>query len=360
MNKLGQTQDQATTFNHAAFNEETFRGDYSFRNSAKGIQRFPFPFEQDHYMYSVNIEPHQPGQPGAITEHAFDIDEHYVAECEDKRLTLEQDSQRYAALPHMMDAQWDFLELTMESLAQDYPQYFSLLKDGERWTWHNSVLGINDSFIFGDASTLPMEPFEYMGRQTQGDFVLLDQREGTLFADAGFITSQADWSLAFDIGMSWHEWHGPVPQVDKMGIMDRALKFLMSLQQGKPVRRLNWTMTVNPRLDTSPEHYPEWGPDRLTLTADNAGEKAHLRVELQAMFRLPRSNAILFSIRCYLLSLEDMATQPKWIKRFHRVIRDLHPDLLEYKGIKVYLEPLLQWLARHDDGAELSLGTQPT
>ncbi|MCB5191219.1 DUF3445 domain-containing protein [Methylobacillus arboreus] len=345
--------------NNLAYKHETFRDDYTYRNSPDAIRRFPFPFAEDHYMYSVNIEQHQPGAKGSIVEHAFDIDEHYVSECEDKLITLGQDKGRYAALPHMMDAQWDFLELSMESLSRDYPHLFTLTKDGERWTWRNGPLGIEDSFVFGDAATLPLEPFEYMGRQVQGDFVLLDQREGTLFADAGFITSQADWSLAFDVGMSWHEWHGPVPQVEKMGIMDRALKFLMSLQQGNPVRRLNWTMTINPRLDTSPEHFPEWGPDKLKVTAQNAGEKAHLRVELQTMFRLPRSNAILFSIRCYLISLEELATYPRWAKRFHRVLRDLHPDLLEYKGIKVYHEAVLAWLSQHDDGAELALGAHP-
>ena len=32
---------------------------------------------------------------------------------------------------------------------------------------------------------------------------------------------------------------------------------LNAASQGQPVRRLNWTMTVNPRLDTSPETFPE-------------------------------------------------------------------------------------------------------
>lgn len=342
-----------------AFKQETFRDDYSYRNSPRAIQRFPFPFDKDEYMYSVNIEPHLPGKPGSVNEFAFDIDEHYVAECADKAITLQQDPRRYVALPHMMDAQWDFLELTMQSLAADYPEHFSLHKTGDRWTWHNRPLQTETSFIFGDAGSLDMDPFEFMGRQVQGDFVLLDQREGTLFADAGFITSQADWSLAFNAGMSWHEWHGPVPQVTKLGVMDRALKYLMSLQLGNPVRRLNWTMTINPRLDTSPESYPAWGGDRNTVTAANAGDKVHLRVELQALFRLPRSNAVLFSIRCYLISLQELATYPRWASRMHRVLRDLHPDLVEYKGITKYQQAALAWLASHDHGGELGLGTHP-
>lgn len=263
-----------------AFAQESFRDDYTFKNSPEAIRRFPLPFPQDSYMYSVNMEPHVPGPVGSVYEHAFDIDEHYVAECRDRAITLARDPGRCASLPHMIEAEWDTLELLMTSLAADYPEHFALLRDGNRWVWTNRPLGLRQDFIFGDASTLPQGPLEYITRQVQGDFVVLDQREGTLFADAAMVTSQADWSLTFDVGMSFHQWHAPVPLAHDMGVFDRALKYLMMLQQGRPVRRLNWTMTVNPRLDTSPETYPEWGTDRASVTPDNVGKKVHLRVEL--------------------------------------------------------------------------------
>ncbi|WP_457825574.1 heme-dependent oxidative N-demethylase subunit alpha family protein, partial [Staphylococcus aureus] len=60
----------------------------------------------------------------------------------------------------MMAAQWDTLELIMESLAQDYPQDFELFRDGDRWTWINRPLNIEQRFVFGDVRTLPCEPFE--------------------------------------------------------------------------------------------------------------------------------------------------------------------------------------------------------
>lgn len=342
-----------------AFKQETFRDDYTYSNSPLGIKRFPFPFAEDEYMYSVNIEPHGKGKEGSVFEFALDVDEHYVAECIDKKITLEQDPGRYESLPHMMDAQWDFLELSMESLARDYPELFSLKKNGLQWTWENKPLGIKDTFTFGNATTLAMDPFEYMGRQAQGDFVLLDQRDETLYADAGFVTTQADWSLAFNVGMSWKEWHGPVPRVTELGVMDRALKYLLNLQLGSPVRRLNWTMTINPRLDTSPESYPRWGGDRNTVNADNVGDLVHLRVELQSLFRLPRSNAIMFGVRCYLISLNEIATYPRWAKRLHRVLKGLHPDLVEYKGMTKFHPTVVNWLANFDDGEILELGTQP-
>ncbi len=338
---------------------ETFREDFSVRNSDEAILRFPFPFHEDTYMYAVNIEPHVRGGPTAAYDAVFDLDEHYIGECEDRALVLIEDPARCQVLPHMMDAEWDTLELLMESLAADYPSLFSLMRDGDAWRWVNHPLGIDQSFTFGDVDTLPYSPFEYITRQVQGDFTIQDQRDDNLFMDGGMVTSQADWSLNFDLGMSFHEWHGPVPVAHEIGVFDRALKYLLRLQYGKPVRRLNWTLTVNPRLDTSPENYPLWGPDKATVTPENVGAKMCLRVELQTLTRLPRSNAILFGIRGYLIRLEELARVVKWRKRLHRVLRDLHPDIADYKGMARYRQTIVDYLAPFDDGAVLSVGTQP-
>ena len=253
---------------------ESFREDFRYANSEAAILRFPFPFAEDNYMYSVNIEPHLRGGPTDAFRAAFDVDEHYIAECRERAMVLKQDPNRCIVLPHMMAAQWDTLELIMESFAQDYPEDFQLLRNGEQWTWINRPLGIRDSFVFGDPATLHCGPLEYIARQAQGDFTLQDQRDNNLFVDGGMVTTQADWSLEFDVGMTFHEWHGPVPLAHELKVFDRALQYLMRLQYGKPVRRLNWTMTVNPRLDTSPENYPIWGPDRTTITPENVGSSS--------------------------------------------------------------------------------------
>lgn len=342
-----------------AFKNETFRDDFTFSNSPEAIRRFPFPFHEDKYMYSVNIEPHVPGPKGTVYEFPIDIDEHYVSEMRDRALVLAADPGRCQALPHMMTAQWDMLELLMTSMARDYPEHFSLAQDGDRWHWINRPLGIEQTFTFGDAATLPYEPMEYIGRQCQGDFSIQDQRDGQLWMDAGIITTQADWSLDFDIGMNFFEWHGPVPLAHQAGVFERALKFLLNMQVGHPVRRLNWTMTINPRLDTSPENYHKWGIDRTTVTPENVGDKVHLRVELQGLWRLPRSNAILFSIRCYLIKMQELVTVPKWGRRLPRVLATLPPEIADYKGLSRYREMTIDWLKKYDDGAPTSPGGGP-
>jgi hypothetical protein len=342
--------------------DETFRGDYSYRNSEAAILRYPFPFPDDQYMYSVNMEPHQPKGASAAYEHGFDVDEHYIAECRDKAITLARDPGRCQVLPHMMMAEWDTLELLMDSLSADYPEHFSLSKTspdfGASWTWINRPLGLEQTFVFGDAATLPCGPFEYITRQAQGDFAICDQRDDNLYLDAGMVTSQADWSLDFNVGMSFMQWHGPVPLAHQAGVFERALKYLLLIRQGQPVRRLNWTMTVNPRLDTSPETFPEWGPDRASLTPENIGRKLHLRVELQTLWRLPRSNALLFPIRCYLASLDELVRVPKWGTRLSRVLSTLPQTLADYKGLSRFLPTAVAYLAPFDNGGEIAKGTE--
>ena len=44
------------------FKDETFRDDYTFKNSEWAVKRFPFPFHEDSYMYSVNMEQHKGDQ----------------------------------------------------------------------------------------------------------------------------------------------------------------------------------------------------------------------------------------------------------------------------------------------------------
>lgn len=341
------------------FKQETFRDDFTFSNSPEAIRRFPFPFDRDAYMYAVNIEEHVPGPVQSATEFPIDVDEHYVAEMQDRALVLRDDPLRCQSMPHMITAEWDLLELLMESMSRHYPEHFTLERAGDAWHWINRPLGIDQRFTFGDTSTLPHKPMEYITRQAQGDFCLLDQRDDNLWMDAGIVTTQADWSLDFDLGMNFIEWHAPVPLAHDLGIFDRALKFMLNLQLGRPVRRFNWTMTVNPRLDTSPENYHRWGTDRTTVTPENVGDKVHLRVELQALWRLPRSNAIVFSIRCYLIKMREVVEVPKWGRRLHRVLRDLPAELADYKGLTRYRQMTVDWLSGYDDGAPTSSGFGP-
>ncbi len=86
------------------------------------------------------------------------------------------------------------------------------------------------------------------------------------------------------------------------------------------------------------------------MTPENVGNKVHLRVELQGLWRLPRSNAIVFSIRGYLIKMDELVTVPKWGRRLHRVLKTLPDAIADYKGTTRYRQTTIDWLAKYDDG----------
>jgi hypothetical protein len=69
------------------------------------------------------------------------------------------------------------------------------------------------------------------------------------------------------------------------------------------------------------------------------------------MARLPRSNALMFSIRTYLISMDELVTQPAWAQRLHRVLRDLPDAIADYKGMTLYRQTLVDWLSQFDSQA---------
>ena len=101
------------------FNDETFYGDFTFKNSDWAVKRFPFPFHEDSYMYSVNMEPHKSYRPGSVFERTFDVDEHYVSEMRDRARVLANDPLRCQSLPHMTLAGWDLLRCVEDRVALD-------------------------------------------------------------------------------------------------------------------------------------------------------------------------------------------------------------------------------------------------
>ncbi|GAC67341.1 heme-dependent oxidative N-demethylase family protein [Gordonia soli] len=321
---------------------------------AADVANYPFPFPRDSYRYSTNVEPSGPRNAtaaGGWGERRIVLDDHLHHELDERAAILRRDPSRSQCLPHMAAATWDAMITIMRDLAADHPESMTLDRFADRdrvYRWQNALLGIDDTFTLGDPDSLPAPPLDYICGQIQEDVILLDQRDGQLWADAGVVTFAADWSFGFDVGMSFLEIHGPVPRVHSEKIITRAHDFLMRLEPGQSYRRTNWTLTVDGRLDTSTETYPEWGRDRRTL-ADGplagVGRRLFLRTEVQHLVRLRQSSAVMFLIRTYLLPFSAVATVPEWADRLYRVLEDLPLDMADYKGITRTRPAGMRWLS---------------
>jgi len=232
----------------------------------------------------------------------------------------------------------------MRRLAAEYPAGFRYAETGNRARWENRLLGRTADFALGDPATLPCGPLEFIGRQVVEDLVLLDEREGHLYADAGLVTFASGWSFPFVIGSSFQEIHGPVPRANADGVFTRAEAFLLRMPPGAAYRRVNWAFQPLRVLDHSMDAAAAWMPQAArflaTATERDIAEQVHLRVELQHLIRLETSGAVLFLIDTRLLSLAGLATVPAWSARVLAVLDDLPDDIADYKGLR-QLRPLI-------------------
>ncbi|MDT8861347.1 DUF3445 domain-containing protein [Alkalihalobacillus sp. MEB130] len=302
------------------------------------VDRFPFPFQEDSYRYSNNARALRSGKVIQITPD-------YHEEIRKKRkLLLEKPNLAYQSFSHSMEAQWEILELLMNELVSVYPSYFSLQKRGDHILFYNHLLDEKETFTFGDKESLACEPLDFIGRHVQEDLIYLGQRDGDLYMDAGQLCFPANWSIAFDLGMSYLEFHSPVPHFSESGLAAKVRNFLLQMEVGKPFTRYNWTITLDPILETFPETYDEWGKKKYELTPEKVGEMVHLRVEDQRLTRLPLSNGILFSIHTDLISMKDLIKKSEWSERFEKVLVDLPDYMAEYKGFSTYKEQITNYL----------------
>src|SRR6185295_2020208 len=127
---------------------------------------FPFPPVFDLKMGTAPLPPDKP-----LTE----IDTHYLTEVKLKRKLLEQyPNYYYRSSPITLTAQWAVVKKILDGLSRHYPQHFIIQQNGTRIDYENNLLGEKFSFQYGDRSSLPCDPLDWIGRQIQEDLIILD------------------------------------------------------------------------------------------------------------------------------------------------------------------------------------------
>ena len=312
----------------------------------------PWPFADDltEFRYTVNVEPARMTKVTAGGEwgtHIVDLGgAEYPEIMAERRRILAADPTRVQILPGMMPACWDMLVYYLRDLAVAYPDIMHLDEDGDTFHWRNDVLGTDQRFVVGDESSLPTDPLTFLGCEVPDDLLMVKERDGQLFFDAGLVTFAAAWSVTFDAGMNFNEIHGPVPRLTGEGITSRAEQFLMRLPADKVYRRVNWTLSASGsrKLDVSLEELPEWGTDIPKLVRDGDFGKVQLRIELEHFIRLPMSGAVTFAIRTFMASFDEIKAIPAWRDQLAQIVTEVPEDIATYKGFADYRTEAVAWL----------------
>lgn len=273
----------------------------------------------------------------------IEVDNHFRRYQTDKIARLESANAEklWGSLPGSEDACLEVFELISDYLPKRYPKIYQRTSTGM------AVAGCEHVDFAG------VHPLVSVSKMIQDDIaIMIEGQDGQYYLRAGSILLAGFWKLEDKLGMSLPQIHnsGDVPhyQTKLQASMDR---YISKLKVDKPIVRNNyfiqndaslpWSKSIGEEFPAEGHHEPIGWDAATTIPTIH---DLHFRSERQSLRRLPRSKAILFTIRTYIHPIVDLVKEPNVPGRLASAVRSWDEDVRRYKGYSKYCDILLPYL----------------
>lgn len=169
------------------------------------------------------------------------------------------------------------------------------------------------------------------GQRCQEDLVLMMLTDAGHVLAAGHVSFPSSWRLVEKIGKPMAQVHAPVPDFQE-GTRTASMieRMFTKMRPSQPMVRMNWSLhsTDALRLPNSHDTPVDFHADGPALT---------LRIERQTLSKLPKTGAVLFTIRIFiepLIKLKQHTDERHW-GGLLRHLNSLNDDQKSYKGIRL-------------------------
>jgi hypothetical protein len=192
-------------------------------------------------------------------------------------------------------------------------------------------------------------PIDTAGRLVQEDLCVLEPSPAGYVLTAANVCFPSRWRLADKLGHPLRSIHAPVPAfAATIGAPTDAT--FARLRVDKPVWRLNWSLLDDPAL------FQPTGRRDIPGAPEHVGADVVLRVERQTLRRLPMTQAVVFTIRTIVATLDAaIGTDRQRATAMAATLRSMPPEMLAYKAIGgSWLEAVLRWLDARSGGVQTS------
>jgi dimethylamine monooxygenase subunit A len=236
----------------------------------------------------------------------------------------------------------DLLSLKATLLAERYDDVFALLDDRANEEGAEAARLVRDNMrtYYPDvvlAAPDHLSPLDAAGRLVVEDLCLMGERHGQLVLTGASLCFPNRWRLADKLGHTMADIHVPVAQYAEH-VGSATDSFLERLSVDRPVWRANWGVVDDPTLFQPTGHGLTGG-----ATSANPAE-LFLRVERQALIRLPETRAILFSIRTLVTPLPIAVARADDRARLAGALEGLPSDVARYKSMSSFVTDVVSWL----------------
>ncbi|MEY3407189.1 MAG: hypothetical protein RL038_250, partial [Actinomycetota bacterium] len=221
----------------------------------------------------------------------LEVDEHRISELAEKAKLQSRLDAIHAVLDVAQPAVSEVYQLVLSNLAEFHDDVFEIDFD------QKSILDKQRNI-----RSTAAKPLLALGEQLQEDFCIMSPYEGEWILSAAILYSPSRWQLLEKIGKNLNGIHTPVPEYENR--LGKAVEQLFDrLEVGKPVWRTNWTILDNP-INFQPA--PPSLAERKQLTDLNLLDELHFRVERQTLLKLPITGHVVFTIRTYVNTLQEL------------------------------------------------------
>ncbi|CAF1334368.1 unnamed protein product [Rotaria magnacalcarata] len=222
------------------------------------------------------------------------------------RLFGERASRLCMTVPEACDAALETMESVSEYLVCRYPSLFQFKYSATQKQIQIKATG-EVYRIHSD------DPLKYAALLIQDDLALvIEGVDGQHYLMAGAIPLPGFWRLEDKFNMSLTEIHttGNVSQFREK-LQEGMERFFQKMTSVKAFVRYNYSIQTDGELTWSSSIGSEetFGRGRKDARSNPCIENIHFRSERQALRRLPRSGAILFTVRTYFLPIIDISQE---------------------------------------------------
>jgi hypothetical protein len=302
-----------------------------------------YPFAEGNYSLALGLVP-------MAEETWLDIDEHYTDEMREKARRLRDEyGMVFCAMPGSERGQAEVLEMLLEHLAINYPNFFRISRGAPPRHADEGVeagacienLINGETWRVGDFSAAPLD---LAARLIQEDLCLMSpDGKGTYVLSAGSVCFPLRWEMTEKFGLPMAGIHHAVPGYDEK-LAAPSDRYMVGLKAHKPSWRSNWSIVDAPDLYLKQRRFKQG--HNSEITAENAGRKLWIRSERQSLRRLPRSGDVLFTIRTYIRPLSVLESLPSVARGLTEALEKVPPEMRGYKNQLPIREALLAYLGR--------------
>ncbi len=241
------------------------------------------------------------------------------------------DERVYSQLPESRAAQLEIAQTLGKYLPEQYPELYAHCPDGLVCCFNGTT------YQWDDPETTLLKASWCV----QEDLCLLQPQNGHYRLTAASLCAPSYWRLLEKIGQPLDHIHAPVPgYADKLS--QKINRFFQHIKVDRPVWRGNWSVVTSDRLyqPGNEESAPISNPADIP-------QRCFIRTERQTLRRLPKTGAVVFSIRVQIKPFADFLDNTAWLNDLYNALAALSADEREYKSLHPVEPALTLWLEHH-------------